>query len=404
MQMRHMIWKELRERPVAMGAGLAAILLGVAAFVSIRSVAVSSELAVAKNLEALGANVLMLPADATLADYYTADLDARTLPEEHATRLVLANLEGVRHVSPRLCVTADLAGVPVRLTGILPQSEFQTKAAWGGVELFSNCHVGCKRPAAAPVSGGPESLASRRVVQELGKNEVLLGADVARQSSAKQGSRVRLLDRTFTVAAVLPPTGTVDDGRAYAHLHAVQDLAGAGPVVNAIEIMACCEDAAGKLIASLEKQFPDTRVITISQVVQTQVAVNRTMNRLSFLIFALLVAIGGASTAAAMYSNVFERRREIGTLVALGASPGFVVRLFLGKAVLLGLAGGIGGALAGTLAAVLLGPQVLGSAVEPLPSLAVMGVAAAVAVSVAASFPPAFRAAGLDPCLCFKEA
>ena len=56
------------------------------------------------------------------------------------------------------------------------------------------------------------------------------------------------------------------------------------------------------------------------------------------------VVVGGAGIAIYMYANVFERRREIGTLMALGAGSSLVLRAFLLKALLLGLAGGIGGA------------------------------------------------------------
>jgi putative ABC transport system permease protein len=403
MNLRKMIWKELRERPVAMFASLVAILLGVTAFVAIRSVGVSSERAVAEKLEALGANVLMLPKDVTLQDYYTADLNTQNLPEEHASRLVLANLEGVEHVSPRLCISADVNGGNVTLTGILPQSEFQAQTAWGGVQLFSNSHAGCKRAKVNEIGSSPESLATNRVVQELSEGEVLVGAEAAQRAGVRKGDKLTLLGKPFTVAGVLPAVGTVDDGRVFAHLHTVQELGNTGPVVNAIEIMGCCEDVAGDLVGRLQQMFPDTKVVTISQVVQTQVSVNRTMNRLSFLLFAVLIAIGGASMATAMYANVSERRREVGTLMALGATPGFVVRLFLWKAGVLGIVGGIGGAIAGTVLAVGLGPRMLDIPVAPLPQLGLIAVGVAVVVTLLASYLPAQRAATLDPCLCFKE-
>ncbi len=398
-----MIWRELRERPVAMLASLAAILLAVLAFVSIRSVGVSSEAAVAYELESLGANVLMLPKEVSLQNYYAADLHARTMPEEHATRLVLANLEGVEHVSPRLCVPAELGTAAVTLTGILPQAEFQAKAAWGGMQMFSNTHEGCKRAHIAAPLEGAESLSQIRVIQSLKEDEVFLGAEAAVHGLAGPGDAVQLLGKTFKVVGVLPAKGTVDDGRVFAHLHTVQDLAGKGPVVNAIEIMGCCEDVAGSLVARLQDMFPDTKIVTISQVVQTQVSINRTLSRVSILIFVVLIAIGGASMATAMYANVSERRREVGTLMAMGATPGFVVRLFLWKAATLGIVGGLVGSAAGTLVAVWLGPELLGIAVSPLPMLALLAVLIATAVSLLASALPALRAANLDPCLCFRE-
>ena len=43
------------------------------------------------------------------------------------------------------------------------------------------------------------------------------------------------------------------------------------------------------------------------------------MSNLSLMFLVIIVFVGGASIANYMYANVFERRREIGTLMALGA-------------------------------------------------------------------------------------
>ena len=137
----------------------------------------------------------------------------------------------------------------------------------------------------------------------------------------------------------------------------------------------CCEDAAGELVPELSKLLPNARVVTVSQVVQTQVGVNRLMSGTSWFVLGILVVVGGASLASAMAANVRERRREIGTLMAIGATPGFVQRLFLMKALVLGLVAGTIGCLVGLLTAVLIGPQWAGVSVVPLPGLAVVAVA-----------------------------
>jgi putative ABC transport system permease protein len=104
-----------------------------------------------------------------------------------------------------------------------------------------------------------------------------------------------------------------------------------------------------------------------------------------------------------MYANVFERRREIGTLMALGANSGLVLRIFLLKALILGAAGGIGGYVLGTILAVILGPKLAGVIVLPMPLLALLAVGISVALALVASFFPAWRAARLDPCATFQE-
>ncbi len=406
MNLRSIVWKELRERPTAMLTGLLAIFLGVAALVAIRHVTVFSEQEVAQQLSTLGANILILPKNATLQDYYSADLSEATLPESHASTILMASLPGVEKLSPKYCVPIDFAGKQTILTGILPQEEFEAKSAWQSVSMFSKTkHVGCaKAESCGPTDSSPESLASRRSIEKLDAHELVLGADVAVKSNLKSGSSTVLFGEQFRVVAVLPSTGTVDDGRIFGHLHTIQRLAKTGEVVSAIEVLGCCEDAAGQLVPQLSALLPDAKVVTISQVVQTQVGVNRLMAKSSIFVLGVLVLVGGTSVASSTSANVRERRREIGTLMALGATPGLVARLFLTKAAWLGLVGGIAGVGVGVLIAVILGPQWAGVAISPLPYLSIGAVAAALVVALAAAFWPALRAARLDPCTCFQDA
>ncbi|MEZ6049620.1 MAG: FtsX-like permease family protein [Planctomycetaceae bacterium] len=408
MKLRNLIIKEVWQRPTPMLTSLIAVTLGVMALVAIQNLTIFSENKISSDLESLGANVLVMPPDVTLQDYYAADLHGRTMPEEYVTRLALAQLPGVQNLAPKLCVSTTVKSHEMTLTGILPKNEFQKKSSWQGIGMLMNA-VGsdrgcCATPASTDIDNSPESLARTRTIQELGEREVILGSEAASQLGLKPGNTLTLFKKKFDVLAVLPSTGTIDDSRLFAHLHSVQDLSGAGPVVNVIEIMACCDDAAGDLISDLSAELPEARVITISQVVETQVAVNGLMSRLSWVFFSILLLVGAASIASVMYANVTERRKEIGTLMALGATRGFVISLFLGKALLLGITGGIGGYIAGTILAIILGPNLLGIEVAPMPQLLLIGLVSATAVALAASYLPARRAAGLDPCLVFNDA
>jgi putative ABC transport system permease protein len=357
-------------------------------------------------LETLGANILILPKGASLQDYYSADQNGQTLPEEHVSHIMLAGLTGVERLSPRLCVPVELKGRRVTLTGILPQSEFQAKDAWQTVTLFKKqAHSGCKNAAcgAKPQDLSPESLATQRTIAQLRDHEAVIGADIAEKLGLRASASITLLGDKFQVLAVLPPTGTVDDSRIFAHLHTVQQLAKTGEVVSAIEVMGCCEDVAGQLAPQLNDLLPDSKVVTVSQVVETQVGINRLMARSSVFVLIVLALVAGGSVANAIAANVRERRREIGTLMALGATPRLVSRLFLLKATWLGVCGGAGGCLIGTALAVWLGPQWAGVAVSPLLDLAAIAIAGALAITVLAAYWPARQAARLDPCICFQE-
>jgi putative ABC transport system permease protein len=404
MTLRTLVWRELFERKSQMLTCFLAIFLGITTVVAIRNVTHYSEKAVALEMDNLGANVLVLPKSATLQDYYSADMNEETIPEEYVMRLAMSDIQGVDNLSPKLCVPVDLQGKQFALTGILPKSEFQAKAAWGGAGIFSR-PIGCGVvDVAAEAEPDDKKIQVRKqVIKDLGSHEILIGPDVANSLGIKESDSLTLLGEEFSVVAVLPETGTIDDSRIFAHLHTVQRLSGKDAVVNCIEIIGCCKEIRAGLVDNVNKLLPDAKVVTVKQVVATQQNVNDMMGRLSLIFLVIIVVVGGAGIANYMYANVFERRREIGTLMALGAESGLVLRIFLAKALLLGLAGGIGGFVVGTTLAVTLGPRLAGVTVLPMPVLALWAVGISTGIALAASFFPARRAARLDPVATFQE-
>lgn len=403
MRMRTLVWREIFERKSQLATSFLAILLGITVIVSIKNITHYSEKAVAREMDSLGANVLVLPKSATLQDYYAADMQGDTIPEEYVTQLALSDLQGLDNLSPKLSMPIAIQGQSFTLTGILPKSEFQAKAAWAGAGIFSR-PVGCGAMPTLPFAKGDQkTLVRQRVINNLENDEALVGADVATALRLKEGAKLTLFDQSFQVTAVLPQTGTIDDSRIFAHLHRVQDLSGKGPVVNAIEIVGCCQEISNGLVAKINKLLPEAKVVTITQIADAQIKMNRLMAKLSFIFLVIIVFVGGAGIANYMYANVFERRREIGTLMALGANASLILGIFLFKALVLGLAGGVGGYLLGTVLALTLGPQLAGVPVLPMPILALWALLISVGLALAASYFPARRAARLDPCATFQE-
>jgi putative ABC transport system permease protein len=323
----------------------------------------------------------------------------------------MSDIQGLDNLSPKLSVPVEIGGRNFTLTGILPKNEFQAKAAWVGAGIFARPQ-GCgtvSGPAdgsSPPTQNQPppqETLVRRTVIDDLGNTEALVGADVAASLGLKAGSTIELLGKGFTVTAVLPQTGTVDDARIFAHLHTVQQLAGKGPVIHAIEVVGCCNQISSGLVQKINRLLPEAKVVTITQIVDTQIKTNRMMSRLSLIFLGIIVLVGVASIANYMYANVFERRREIGTLMALGATSSFVLRAFLLKAVVLGLAGGIAGYALGTVLSVTLGPRIAGVPVLPRLVLLAWAVGISTAIALVASYFPARRASRLDPFTTLQE-
>lgn len=402
------IVKELSERKSQLVTSFIAITLGITVIVGIRTVTFYSEKAVARELDNLGANVLVLPKSATVSDYYGADIVRAELPESYVDTITASGLEGVDNLSPKLTIPVMLEDRKYILTGILPKNEFSSKPAWQITgDIFSR-PKGCGAVQVKGVQTGDDSsldkaAVRKEVINDLGATEALVGYDTAQNLSLKKGSPLVINGKTFTIRRVLPQTGTVDDARIFAHLHTVQAMYGKGSVVSAIEVVGCCKEIAKGLVSELNAIMPDARVVTISQITSTQQRTNAMMSQFSLVFLVIIVLVGAVSIANYMFANVQERRKEIGTLVAIGMSPRQVLAIFFGKAAILGLVGGLVGFALGTGMAVLLGPKIAHIPVLPMPALLGWAMLISVALTLLATAIPAKNAAGLDPATTLME-
>jgi putative ABC transport system permease protein len=405
MKLRTILWKELWLRKTRMISGLLAITLGIAVIVGIQSVEAVSERAVKIKLDNLGANILVLPQAASVDDYYTADIDAPTFPEDYVERVATSMLPGVDNLSPKLTRRVKVGATPVILTGILPASELASKPIWQSAGLFGDelaAACGPNPEAKAGPSYVDERL-QRKAIDTLAPEEVLVGSIAAERLSVTAGGRVTIEGREFKIARVLPETGTIDDNRIYAHLHVVQELTGIGPQVSAIEIMGCCSAISDGLLGKLRNILPDTRITTIGQIVNTQIETNRLMAKVSLILLVIIIVVGAISIANYVWANVEERKREIGTLMTLGARRSAIYRLFLMKSMVLGVVGGVIGYFLGTGSALILGPQLAGLRVDPIPIYLVWSILIAVGIALFGSWYPVHRATRFDPALILQE-
>lgn len=399
------IWKEMWQRKGRLVSGLLAITLGIAVIVGIQSITTVSKQVVARKLDLLGANIQVLPQGASVDDYYSADIDAPTFPEDYVERIATSMLPGVDNLSPKLTRRIKVGNTPVILTGILPRNELASKPIWQACGLMAaELELACAPSKERESVVTEEDLkAKRKLIDSLGSNDVWVGSLVAQRLKLKRGSTVTLEGQSFTVAHLLPESGTIDDNRIFAHLHTVQELLGTGRQISNIEIMGCCSEISDGLLGKLRNILPDTRITTIGHIVNTQIETNTLMSKISLVLLVIIILVGAISIGNYMWANVEERRREIGTLITVGLTRGHIYRLFLAKSLVLGFVGGALGYAVGTLAAVILGPQLAGLQISPVLVYLPLSIAIAVAISLLGSWYPVFRAARLDPALIMQE-
>jgi putative ABC transport system permease protein len=111
--------------------------------------------------------------------------------------------------------------------------------------------------------------------------------------------------------------------------------------------------------------------------------------------------VGSLGVANTVTMSVLEKTRTLGLLRAVGMTSGQVTRLVLIESVILGLAGGLIGAVGGICTALLIqvaSQPLLGHPVQPSvrPTVVIANLCAAVAVTALAAWIPARRAVRLD--------
>ncbi|MCK9398547.1 MAG: ABC transporter permease [Bacteroidales bacterium] len=404
MNIYKIVWLELLNRKSQLISGVLAITLGIAVIVAIQSVSKVSKENVAKKLDNLGANILVLPQGGSIDDYYTSDIDAPTIPMEYVERILTSTIQGVDNLSPKLTRRVKIGENSIVLTGILPKSEIASKPLWQGVGLAGDEIIAACAPSANQSLGYKDEKLQRKGVDTLQQSDCLVGSQVATKLNLSENSKLTISGREFNVAKILPETGTVDDDRVFAHLTVVQDLLGIPDQISAIEIMGCCNAISDGLLGKLRNILPDTRITTISQIVSTQIETNQLMNKVSLVFLIIIFFVGSVSMGNFMWANVNERKKEIGILRMIGASKSTVYQLFLLKAIFLGISGGLTGYILGTLAGVILGPYLAGILVQPVYMYLLWSMILSVMISLAGTIIPSYMAAKIDPHTNLQEA
>jgi putative ABC transport system permease protein len=140
----------------------------------------------------------------------------------------------------------------------------------------------------------------------------------------------------------------------------------------------------------------DFTITTQQSLISTATSVDKTLTVLLAGIAGISLLVGGIGVMNIMLVSVTERVREIGLRKALGARPRVIRRQFLVEASVLGLAGGVLGALLGIVGAKVL-PHFISSPVALSPTASIGAIAISIAIGLAFGVYPATRAARLAP-------
>jgi len=247
---------------------------------------------------------------------------------------------------------------------------------------------------------------------------VVLGAGIAADLFGEEsaiGQTVTVGTTKLTVIGVMETKGIVSDvdydGRIYLPLSVVfQKYMTTSPLrteaVRTIYLKAESQEQIPSVIAQttallaerhdVDAAKPDFTVQTQQDIIATQEATTAAFRDLLAWVAGISLIVGGIGIMNIMLVSVTERTREIGLRMAVGARASNVLTQFLIEAVILSLVGGLVGVLVGVGGSYLFGS--LGDMrTEIVPLSIPLAFGAAAAVGIFFGYYPATQAAKLDP-------
>jgi putative ABC transport system permease protein len=201
-----------------------------------------------------------------------------------------------------------------------------------------------------------------RLLKKGDVGKVLLGNNFAKKTKFDKkvsvGKTININGQEFKVIGILKSSGSLMMNDAVITFHdEVKDLLDIGDEIDIIGIkvedVKIAEETSDRIEKALRKDRDlkegeeDFSVQTPSQVLSAVTNILTAVNVVVIGIAMISLIIGGIGIANTMYTSVLERRKEIGTMKAIGARNSNVLMIFLIESGLLGLIGGIIGALIG---------------------------------------------------------
>ena len=248
--------------------------------------------------------------------------------------------------------------------------------------------------------------------------KIMIGSSVAEvqnyEKKLRLGTRVKINGKEFEIAGILKPTGTFQVNSAV--FMPEKDLKGLLNIDDEIDLIVAQVESESQLerVAeeikrklrkdrNLKEGEEDFSVETPLQAVQTIQTILSIVNLIVGGIAAISLLVGGIGIANTMYTSVLERTKEIGTMKAVGAKNKDILFIFLIESGLIGLIGGLVGAVLGlslAFAIAAIANNSFGTTlfnVQPSYPLLLASIIFAAGLGVLTGLLPAFQASHLKP-------
>ncbi|HEY9205087.1 MAG TPA: ABC transporter permease [Candidatus Methanoperedens sp.] len=259
--------------------------------------------------------------------------------------------------------------------------------------------------------------------------EALVGINAAEKLGLKQGDIFKAgfdgNNATFKVSGVLS-TGGDEDGQVIVYLKDAQILFQKQGMVDRVVVSALtkpepqekidpsrlsseeyeiwyCTPYISSIMLQIEEVVADATARPIRQVADNEGKLLGKFEWLMFLITGIAMTTASLGVMAAMNTSIFERKKEIGLMKAIGADGNQIAELFFAEAAVTGIIGGAIGILIGIVLARIVGLWVFGAITNPsLFSVLISGILSLI-VALLGSMLPVKKAVEIEPSVILRS-
>jgi putative ABC transport system permease protein len=395
MKLYQLVMKDITRRKKRVLYASLCVVIGVATIIAVLTIALAGETNIYGQLEKYGANLVVMPAISDI-DVGLGGLSLGTLavgenyiPEDKLPEirqiadgkireaLGIEDEGDIATIAPRLYMNTEVNGTSVIVVGVDPQEERQLKTWW---------RVSKGRYLEAP-------------------GEALVGATASELLGFNVGDKIALNGREVTVTGILEETGSIEDYQVFLPLETAQETFNKEGLVSSIDVRALCSACPTSDIASsINGNIPGVRAVAVKQIAETEMGMMEKISKFLLALAGITLAVGCFGVVNTMLTSVHERIKDIGIMRAVGAPRNQIIKIFLYEAIIIGVAGGFLGYIAGTLLAYIVGPLIWGGvAVTYVPQYFLPSLALATFIAVIATVYPAFRASKIKVADSFRS-
>ena len=319
-----LIFKELSHRKVNAILSLLAVTIAVSGSIIFHTAFAGSLQRTKRIQRDMGQNLRIVSKDTDLAHFWDEGFSRETFPENWVKSFTnITDTINYSHLSAVLKWKVQWRDTPAMIYGLAPREV---------------APPGRKKPI---------------MITPVKRGTVQLGRTLADIHGVKRDATVTVEGGKFEVARVLSEKGSGAEIRIYMHLADAQAVLKREGQINEIQALDCyCADETQDTLALLREQLgpilPQAQVFRMQDMAEAREKQRRDIEWTFSTLMPVIVIICGIIVGALAFMNTRARRQEIGILRALGKGSGSVATLFLGKALLLGIAGALSGFALGT--------------------------------------------------------